>query len=71
MSEKYGIVNCNLCERDFKKYDKKKSGQIFGISLARSSTWSLTLKFVDIDKSEIDKHLCSYCIADIVNKFET
>lgn len=70
MSEAFGIVNCNLCGREFKKYNKIEFNKIHGISLARSKTYSLKLEFVTIDKSEINKHICNYCIADIINKFE-
>lgn len=69
MSEQHGIVRCNLCQRDYKKYSKFDFGKIHGISLKRTTTYSQILEFVDIDKSEINKHICNYCIADILNKF--
>ena len=69
MAENVGITFCNLCGRDYKKYDKKEMSKVFGISIARSGTYSLVLKFVDPDKSEVNKHICTYCISDILNRF--
>lgn len=69
MSESVGIIKCNLCNRDYKKWNKYDFGKIVGISLKRSSTYSQVLDFVDVDKSEINVHLCNYCIADVLNKF--
>lgn len=71
MSEKINIIICNICQREYKKYDKKDISKLHGISLARSSTYSLKLDFVKPDKSEINRHICTYCIADILNKFGT
>lgn len=69
MSEDYGIIKCNLCQRDYKKYNKYDYGKIVGISLKRTKTYSQILQFVDVDKSEINKHICRYCIADVLNEF--
>ena len=70
MSESNGQLKCNICQREFNKYNSKESNQVFGISLARSKTYSVVLDFVKYDKSEINRHICTYCIADIINKFE-
>ncbi len=69
MAEKFGIVNCNLCDREFKKYTPKEASKVYGISVTRNSNWSQLIKFVAIDKSEINRHICTYCISDICNKF--
>lgn len=69
MSEKGVMIMCNLCARDYNKYSKLDKGKIHGISLARTTSYSQILKFVDVDKSEINRHICNYCIADILNKF--
>ena len=69
MAENYGLITCNLCGREYKRYVAKESSQVYGVSPQRNKSWSLVLKFVDNDKSEVNKHICTYCIADIVNKF--
>ncbi len=69
MSEKHGIINCTLCDREFKMYDKKEKTQVYGLAYKRTKTYSQILDFVDLNKSEIDKHICTYCIAGILNKF--
>jgi len=47
----------------------KEKNKIFGISVVRNSNWSQLIKFVDTDKSEVNKHICTYCISDVINKF--
>lgn len=60
---------CNLCNRDFKKYNKKDESQIFGLNESRSSTYNFVLKFEKPNVAGLNKHICTYCISDILNKF--
>ena len=69
MAEKFGIINCDLCGREFKKYTPKEVNKVHGISVTRNSSWSQLIKFVPVDKSEVNKHICTYCISDVLNKF--
>lgn len=69
MAEKFGIITCSLCDREFKKYEKKESSKVYGITVFRNKNYSQLIKFVDNDKSEINRHICTYCISDVVNKF--
>ncbi len=69
MAEKFNIITCDLCPREFKKYVPKESSKVYGVSVVRNAEWSQLIKFVANDKSEINKHICTYCIADVVNKF--
>lgn len=69
MAEKFGIINCSLCNREFKKYTPKEVSKVYGISVIRNKSYSQLIKFVEVDKSEVNKHICTYCISDIVNKF--
>lgn len=67
MAELYGLVECTLCSKAFKKYDRKQNSQIYGVSLGNTNKGLITM--VDNDKSEIDKHICVYCINNIVKQF--
>lgn len=69
MSLQYNIVLCTLCNRDFKRYDAKENKRIFGLNLARSKNYNLTITFDSIEKSTMNKHICTQCIDDIINKF--
>jgi hypothetical protein len=69
MAEKFGIINCDLCLREYKKYVPKEISRIYGISVFRNKEYSQLIKFVNVDKSEVNKHICTFCISDIVNKF--
>jgi len=69
MAENHGVIFCNLCGREYKKYDKKDCAKIFGVSITRSNNWSQVMKFVSFDKSEVNRHICTYCISDVLNKF--
>jgi len=70
MSELFGFIECSLCSRAFKKYIKIESNKIQGISLIHLKSGGTKLNFVDNDKSEINKHICNYCLADILNKYK-
>lgn len=70
MSETYGYVECDICSRAFRKYDKSENSKITGISLIELKKGGTKLNFVDNDKSEINRHICSYCISDILNKYQ-
>lgn len=65
-----GTYRCNLCNRDFQKYKEREKNQVKGISEGRSKTYSFILKFVAPDKTELNKHICTYCISDILNNFQ-
>lgn len=69
MSEQFGLIECQLCSRAFKKYEKREANQVYGLSLEKLKRDGYKLKFSSWDKSEIDRHICTYCISDILNKF--
>jgi len=69
MSEEYGIIECQLCSRSFKKYDKFEANKVVGLSLIKLKINGYKLGFSSWEKSEIDRHICTYCISDIVNKY--
>lgn len=69
MAEKFSFIECSLCTREFKKYIPKEVSKVYGIHVFRNKEYSQLIKFVAVDKSEINKHICTYCIADVVNKF--
>lgn len=69
MSENVTKLICNLCKREYNKFDKKDCSKIYGIQLTRSKTYAQILKFVPFNKSEINTHICTYCISDVLNNF--
>ncbi len=68
MAELYGLVECTLCSKAFKKYDRQQNSQVFGVSLGNSNKGLISI--VDNNKSEIDKHICIYCVNAIIRNFE-
>ena len=70
MSEQNGFIECNLCSRIFKKYDNIESQKAIGLSLEKLKRNGYKLSFSKWDKSDMNRHICTYCIADIVNKYE-
>lgn len=69
MSEETGFIECNLCSRMFKKYDNIDSQRAIGISLQKLKINGYKLSFSKWDKSDINRHICTYCISDIINKY--
>ncbi|HMT03431.1 MAG TPA: hypothetical protein PKD00_09025 [Burkholderiales bacterium] len=69
MSEEIGFIECNLCSRMFKKYDNIDSQRAIGISLQKLKRNGYKLSFSKWDKSDINRHICTYCISDIINKY--
>lgn len=70
MAEQFGLVECSLCCRAFKMYDKKEAGKIYGVDPVKLKNGNWKVNFVDYDKSPIDKHICTQCISDVLNKFQ-
>lgn len=78
MSHGNGIVMCNLCGREFNKYIRKEKEKLtpnpdlkrlHGLEITRSWNYTPMLKFVDVNKTPDNKHICTNCIFDIVKVF--
>lgn len=64
---KFGLVNCDLCGREGSP--NKENKDFIGISVERNKNYSQIIKFGKKNETNVNKHICYYCVSDIVNKY--